>query len=163
MKFKKVIFALLLLSFVFVNVKAEITGSPISRYEEGESENIVKVKNLSETNEYIGGSVVQIQDENGFILYEFTTPKEEYVVEGLNEGKYYLVQTAVQDEYELNNNKVSFNVTSGTTEVEILNERSIVMPGNMSSNSILLISMAMLDITIIIGVIVYVKKNKIKQ
>ena len=64
----------------------------------GQSKGNVKVKNLNESKEYVGGSVIQIQDESGFILYEFTTPREEYVIEGLSKGKYYLVQTSVQDE-----------------------------------------------------------------
>lgn len=164
MKIRKVI--LFLLAFLVIrgaNAADKITGTPISKYEGTSKESVVEIKNITSEKEIISGSVMQIQDENGFVLYEFTMPKEAYVIEGLSEGKYYLVQLSVPDEYDINSNKVSFTVDSEKTEVEMLNDRSIILPGDMSSNSILLISVAMLNITIIIGVFVYVKKSKAKK
>ena len=158
MKKKRIIF-LLVLFLIITPIMAE----EIDDNKENDIQSIVKIKNINKENEYVSGSVLQIQNENGFVLQEFTSSREDFVLENLEEGKYYLVQLSAPNEYDLNPNKVEFSVKEGTTEVQIINERSIILPGDMSANSILLISMAMLDITIIIGVIVYVKKNKIKQ
>lgn len=158
MKVKRIIL-LLVLFLIITPIRAE----EIADNQENDTQSIVKIKNINKEDEYVSGSVLQIQNENGFILQEFTSSREDFVLENLEEGKYYLVQLSAPNEYDLNPNKVEFSVKEGTTEVQIINERSIILPGDMSANSILLISMAMLDITIIIGVIVYVKKNKIKQ
>ena len=158
MKVKRIIL-LLVLFLIITPIRAE----EIADNQENDTQRIVKIKNINKEDEYVSGSVLQIQNENGFILQEFTSSREDFVLENLEEGKYYLVQLSAPNEYDLNPNKVEFSVKEGTTEVQIINERSIILPGDMSANSILLISMAMLDITIIIGVIVYVKKNKIKQ
>lgn len=164
MKLRRIIFLLIsvVLMLEKINAVENIIGSPKSQYEKKE-EKIVEIKNVTSQSEFIQGSVIQIQDENGFVIYEFTTPKESYIIEGLDNGKYYLVQLSTPEGYELNLEKKEFEISDENTEVEILNNESVTLPGNMSSNSVLLISMAMLDITIIIGVIVYVKKSKIKK
>ena len=158
MNLKKVILVLTLLLIIYP-INAEESSNLVQ--DNLEIENVLKIKNITQNNEYIVGSVLQVQDENGFVVEQFTTSNDEYTIEGIEEGTYYLVQISVPNEYDLNSNKVKFNVTDNINEVEIINHRSIILPGDMSANSILLISMAMLDITIIIGVIVYVKKNKI--
>lgn len=161
MKFRKIVLILsLIVMSKSIYALEDITGVPSSKFENNDNVNIVKIKNLTKENEYIEGSKFQIQDENGFVIFEYDTPKEEYIVKGLTPGKYYLTQVDVPDEYDLNYSKVSFEVIEGINEVQFLNQRSIILPGDMSSNSILLISIAMLNITIIIGVFIYVKKFK---
>ena len=160
MNFKKVILVLILLLIIFP-INAE-ESSDLTE-DNQEIETVLKIKNITKDNEYIVGSVLQIQDENGFVIDQFTTSSEEYTIENIEDGTYYLVQISVPNEFDLNPDRISINISEGINNAEILNERSIILPGDMSSNSILLISMAMLDITIVIGVIVYVKKNKVKK
>ena len=165
MKIKRIIILLVALLFVTpVFAEGSIKGIEKSKYETTDnSYNRVEIKNVNEDNDYIEGSKFQIQDENGIVLYEFTTPKNIFVVEGLEKGNYYLVQTNVLSSYTLNTEKMLFSVKDDIVYLNFINKNVEILPGSMTSLSILIIFMGMLDITILIGVIVYVKKNKIKQ
>ena len=160
-------FIVLLIMFLFVTpVLAEsgIEGVEKSKYETTDkSYNRVEIKNISEDNDYLEGSKFQIQDENGIVLYEFTTSKSIFVVDGLEKGDYYLVQTDVLSNYKLNTEKMSFSVGDSVVNLSFINKNVEALPGTMSSINILMIFMGMLDITILVGVTVYVKKSKIKK
>ena len=50
-----------------------------------------------------------------------------------------------------------------TTEVEMKNELSVKVPDTLSARSALLIAISMFDIALGIGIITYVKKNKVEE
>ena len=126
----------------------------------------VKISNIdSSTGKLLAGSKLQIQDEDGEILCEWVTTEEEYIIDDLEEGKYYLVVLNSAEGYESKNEKIEFAVNYDEEElkIEVENVPVVKVPDTLSSGSILLLSIAMIDIAIGIWIIVYVKKNKVKE
>ena len=126
----------------------------------------VKISNIdSSTGKLLAGSKLQVQDEDGEILYEWVTTEEEYIIDDLEEGKYYLVVLNPAEGYESENKKIEFTVDYDEEElkIEVENVPVVKVPDTLSSGSILLLSIAMIDIAIGIWIIVYVKKNKVKE
>lgn len=95
----------------------------------------------------------------------WTSGEESTTVVGLLKGKYYLKETLAPKGYVLNENMVEFEIKAdGTpTNVEMLNELEVEVPDTLSSKSSLLLAIAMFDIAVGIGIVTYVKKNKIEQ
>ena len=84
---------------------------------------------------------------------------------GLNKGKYYLKETIAPEGFVLNQEMVEFEVTAnGTTgKVEMKNELIVEVPNTLSTKSAMLVAIAMFDIALGIGILVYVKRNRIEE
>ena len=138
---------------------------------------IISKKSLV-TKKELPGATLEIQDKNGKVV-EFCTDSKglknkpctwtsgdkPYEINGMPNGTYYLVETIAPEGYVLNKEKVKFIVDGNKSivEVEMKNELEVKVPDTLSSRSVLLIVISMFDIALGIGIINYVKKNKIQE
>lgn len=123
------------------------------------------------------GATLEIQDEEGKVVKyckdedgksmecRWVSSDEAYEIEGMPSGTYYLVEIVAPEGFVLSEEKVKF-IVDGTTDVinvEMKNQLEVKVPDTLSSRSAFLLAMAMFDIALGIGIITYVKKNKIEQ
>ena len=141
--------------------------------------NIVRIYKLNAVDKRgLAGATLEVQDANGTVIKYCTDAKgnknteckwesttEPYEISGLPVGKYYLIETKAPVGYELNTKKTEFIVESTSDEIQVIleNELEVEVPDTLSSRSALLLTIAMFDIALGIGIITYVKKNKIEQ
>lgn len=161
-------------------VKFEVTEDdvnvPVLMYNE---KNKVKISKKSIVNkEELPGATLEIQDKDGNIVKfctdvngkkntecKWVSTDKPYEIEGMPNGKYYLIETQAPEGYVLNKEKIEF-VVDGTkliVDVEMTNELEVKVPDTLSSRSTLLIAISMFDIALGIGLLTYVKKNKVQE
>ena len=138
--------------------------------------NKVKISKISATNKKeLPGATLEIQDKYGKVVKYCTNEKgkknqpciwtstdKPYEIEGMPNGKYYLIETLAPEGYVLNKEKVEFIVDGkkAVVEVEMKNELEVKVPDTLSARSTLLIAISMFDIALGIGILTYVKKSK---
>lgn len=91
--------------------------------------------------------------------------KTSTIIVGLSVGEYYLKEIIAPEGYALSEEMVKFEIKENQelTKVEMKNSPEVPVPDTLSSRSTLLITIAMFNIALGIGVLVYVKKNKLEQ
>ena len=141
--------------------------------------NVVKISKLNSTNkQLLSGATLQIEDAEGNIVKYCTDGKgnkgaeckwvstdKVYEIKGMPLGTYYLVEVSSPEGFELNSNKIEFVIDSKDEVIEVImeNQLEVKVPDTLSSESTLLLAIAMFDIALGIGIITYVKKNKVEE
>lgn len=74
----------------------------------------------ADTNEVLANAKFNILDSNNQIIKTFTTTKEAYLLDKLAVGKYYLEEIEAPSGYILNKEKVAFEVTATTTNLQVI-------------------------------------------
>lgn len=106
-----------------------------------------------------------IVDENGKAIYEWVSGEEPHYIYGLPVGKYYLKEVKSPEGYALSEEIVAFEVKGDGTVTEVIMENAleVKVPDTLSSRSVLLLFIGMIDIALGIGILLYVKKNKVAE
>ena len=109
-----------------------------------------------------------VEDEDGNLetleKCEWISTDEPKLVFELPEGKYYLKEILAPEGYELKETLVEFEVEKGkVAKPKMENDLEVEVPDTLSSRSALLVAIAMFDIALGIGIITYVKKNKVSE
>lgn len=145
------------------------------------TDNINKItisKLNSADKQLLAGATLQIEDTEGNVVKYCTDEKgnkgaeckwvstdKVYEIEGMPLGTYYLVEISSPEGFELNSNKIEFVIDSKDEVIEVImeNQLEVKVPDTLSSKSSLLLAIAMFDIALGIGIITYVKKNKVEE
>ena len=111
----------------------------------------------SETNEPLEGAVLRVEDVDGNTIDEWTSGLEAHVIKHLAYGTYYLVEVSAPEGYVLNTEPIEFVISKTSSDEKVTMHN---VPDTIASKSALLISFAMFDIALGIGILVYVNKRK---
>jgi len=141
--------------------------------------NKVKISKTSvATSKELPGATLEIQDKDGKIVKYCTDSKgnkdteckwvstdKPYEIEGMPNGTYYLVETLAPQGYVLSKEKIEFIVDGNKeiVQVEMKNNLEVKVPNTLSGRSALLVAISMFDIALGIGILTYVKKNKVEE
>lgn len=81
-----------------------------------------KIKLLDkDTDAYLTGGELELRDENGEVVGEWTTEAGVHLINKLKKGKYTLVQTGAPEDYHLNEEEITFEIKSSDKEVTMYN------------------------------------------
>ena len=135
--------------YKFDEIAEIFTGIRVKRYQKGET---IKQKVLKKT--YEDSSQIEIEFED-----------VSYDIEGLPTGKYYLVEDIAPEGYEKSSEKIEIEITdAGAVKdkvVMINSPKKVPVPDTLSTKSAILLTISMIDVALGIGLLLYIKKNKI--
>ena len=111
----------------------------------------------SETGLGLAGATLRVEDVDGNVVDEWVSTSDAHVIQHMPFGTYYLIEVAAPEGYVLNTEPIEFTVsqTSSNEEVTMHN-----VPDTLAAKSALLISFAMFDIALGVGILLYVNKRK---
>lgn len=102
--------------FTISNNQTEV--QTVTFYNSNNQISITKVD--ADTNEVLANAKFNILNSNNQIVKTFTTTKEAYLLDKLAVGKYYLEEIASPSGYVLNKEKVAFEVTATTKNLQVV-------------------------------------------
>lgn len=170
------------ISFIELKIANGLIDGESSSYDvKNEKTRTIISKKSATDNKELAGATLQILDKdkkNISCIIVNSEGKEEELDEckwvssenpttvlGLKKGTYYLKEINAPEGYVLSEALVEFTIKddSSTSKIEMLNDIEVKVPDTLSAKSTLLLTVAMFDIALGIGIINYVKKGKIKE
>lgn len=139
-----------------------VTVTFYNQKEEIETESILKISKVNgETGEKLAGATLVLKDTNGQIVKTWTTTEEDYIIEDLNPGKYYLSETSAPNGFVLSTEVVEIEMPEdgGTVIVTFYNTPEVEVPNTGSNLSIIAIIIGVIAMGIG-GSIVYINLKK---
>ena len=127
-----------------------------------ETESILKITKVNgETGETLSGATLVLKDANGDEVATWTTTNEEYVIENIKPGTYYLSETKAPEGFVLSEEVLEITVTEdgGTVIVTFYNTPKVEVPNTATSISKMLIVLGAIA-TVIGGSIVFITLRK---
>ena len=167
-------FEIIILNDGTIKVSGEVSNDKIVNIVNDKTRVQISKVDATGKNE-LPGAALEVQDKDGKIVKyckddkgninaecKWVSTDKPYEIEGLPLGKYYLVETIAPEGYVLNKEKVEFEIKSDSTvvNVQMINDLEVEVPDTLSSRSALLLTIAMFDVALGIGILTYVKKNK---
>ena len=109
------------------------------------------------------GAYLEVYKEDGTLVEGWTSGKEPHVIEGLEKGKYYLIETQAPDEYVLSSERIEFEIDENGNlkngeKVIMYNEKKPYIPVDITSSFKSITTSIIGIITMVFGAIV-IKKN----
>lgn len=115
------------------------------------------LKVISDTDTPLEGAVLRVEDADGNTIDEWTSGSEAHVIKNLAYGTYYLIEVSAPEGYVLNTEPIEFVISKTSSDEKVTMHN---VPDTIASKSALLISFAMFDIALGIGILVYVNRRK---
>lgn len=123
-----------------------------------EVETVVKITKVNgETNETLAGATLVLKNENGEEVATWTTTTEDYILENIKPGTYYLSETAAPEGFVLSTEVVEIIVPEdgGTVIVTFYNTPEVEVPNTATSISKTIISLGLIA-TLIGGSVIFI-------
>lgn len=129
----------------------------------------VTVNIIDNNKKAIKGVKYRIENRIGKILYEFESDSKTKIIEDLKPGTYYLIIESVPKGYKAKKEKYELKIDNKNIDVKLDIKSNLKTSTNkefvshFSIGTTLLLAFSMFDIAVGIGIIVYVKKNKVQN
>ena len=122
---------------------------------------IEKIKEYDLLNEDKIDSKLVVKDVNGNAVATWTTTNEEYVIENIKPGKYYLSETEAPEGFVLSEEVIEIIVTEdgGTVMVTFYNTPEVEVPNTATSISKTMIGLGIVA-TVIGGSVIFITLRK---
>ena len=126
----------------------------------------ITLTNIDEESNTIKGSVIELYTENDELINtSITNDKGIIKINNLPNGKYYFIQKSVNSIYQLNEDKLYFEIKDDNIALTIINKKTeskvflnIPIPNTLSNKKYIIEIISLL--LIILGVLIYVIKKK---
>ena len=126
----------------------------------------ITLTNIDDENNTIKGSVIELYTENDELINtSITNDKGIIKINNLPNGKYYFIQKSVNSVYQLNEDKLYFEIKDDNIDLTIINKKTeskvflnIPIPNTLSNKKYIIEIISLL--LIILGVFIYVIKKK---